>query len=41
MPRIENDKIKGDMLIVTNVMIPNINEFNKEDSDLLIKILKK
>jgi hypothetical protein len=41
MPRIENDKIKGDMLIVTNVIIPNINEFDKEDSDLLIKILKK
>jgi hypothetical protein len=41
MPRIENERIKGDMLVVTNVIIPNINEFNKEDSDLLIKILKK
>ena len=41
MPKLENDKIRGDMLVLTNVLIPNINEFSKEDSNLLIKILKK
>ena len=41
MPHMENEKICGDMIILFNVVIPSNYEFEKEDSDQLLKILKK
>jgi hypothetical protein len=41
MPRMDSEKLRGDFILNLNVVIPNINEFKKEDSDLLINILKK
>ena len=41
MPLVDNDKFRGDMILLFQVLIPDINDFKKDDSDLLIKLLKK
>lgn len=41
MPKVDKDKFRGDIILIFQVLIPNINDFKKEDGDLLIKLLKK
>ena len=41
MPQVNTTKLRGELIIVFQVLIPHLKDINKEEIDLLFKLLNK